>query len=368
MKITKLLALLLFVGLMVSCSDDDDNPGPEEEEEFIDEVILTFTPEDSENDVVTARWFDADGDGAGDGEVTQGIALVEGVTYTMTMELNNTAAGESITEEIEEEADEHQFFFGFTNDVFSDPSGDGNIDNRNDPLNYVDFDGNGNPVGLETMWTAGGHTDASGNFRVILKHQPDLKTDESDASVGGTDLDITFPIDIEEDPNEDEEFIDEIVLTFTPTGGGDAVVVTWSDPDGEGVQDGSADGPINLASGVEYDLTIALANTIEGEDITEEIEEEDDEHQFFFAFTSGIFSNPTGDGNVDNGGDPLNYNDSDDNGLPVGLSTRWTAGSSTSSTGDFRIVLKHQPDQKSATSDATTGGTDVDLTFDININ
>jgi hypothetical protein len=372
MKISKLLFLLLLIGsfgLLVSCSDDDD-PTPEEEEgeEFIDEVILTFTPTESGFEEVTARWFDADGDGVGSGEVTQGIALQEGVTYNLAITLNNTVEGESITEEVAEEGDEHQLFFEFTNDIFSDPTGNGNIDNKDDAINYNDLDANGLPVGLSTTWTAGGHTDASGSFRVVLKHQPDLKDANSDATVGGTDLDVSFPLDIEEDPNEEEEFIDQVVLTFTPTSGGDAVIVTWSDPDGEGAQDGAPDGPINLSADTEYDLAITLANTVESEDKTGEILEEDDEHQFFFSFTADIFSNPAGDGNIDNGADPVNYNDEDDNGLPVGLSTKWTTSSATASTGEFRVVLKHQPGQKSATSDASTGGTDIDIPFEININ
>ena len=103
------------------------------------------------------------------------------------------------------------------------------------------------------------------------------------------------------------------------------------------------------------------------EDITEEIREEDDEHMFFFGFTADIFSNPTGDGNIDSRQDPLVYNDQDDNGNPVGLSTNWTTGGVTASTGDFRVVLKHQPDQKTSTSDTTVGGTDVDISFQINI-
>ncbi|MEM1407705.1 MAG: hypothetical protein AAGA64_15745 [Bacteroidota bacterium] len=343
------------------------------EEEFIDEVILTFTPTLSSKEVVTARWFDPDGDGVLSGEVTQGIALEENVEYTLTFGLNNTVAGENVTLEIEDEDDEHQFFFEFTENIFSDPTGNGNIDNKDDPLNYNDTDDNGLPVGLSTTWTAGGHTDATGTFRVLLKHQPGEKDADSDASTGGTDVNITFPIDIEEDPNIEEEFIDEVVLTFTPTGGGDDVVVTWFDPDGEGVQNGTADGPINLVADTEYDLAVTLANTVEGEDVTAEILEEDDEHQFFFEFTTDIFSDPAGDGNVDNRDDPLNYNDEDSDaqdgsGLPVGLSTNWTTGSATTSVGAFRVILKHQPGQKSATSDASTGGTDVDITFEININ
>ena len=128
-------------------------------------------------------------------------------------------------------------------------------------------------------------------------------------------------------------------------------------------------GDINLAANTEYSMAITLANTLgaEVEDVTEEIQEEDDEHMFFFAFTSDIFSNPAGDGNIDSRPDPLVYSDEDENGLPVGLITAWTTGGA-SSAGSFNVLLKHQPDgQKSATSDSTVGGTDVDITFSINI-
>ncbi|MDQ3394846.1 MAG: hypothetical protein M3512_12145, partial [Bacteroidota bacterium] len=45
--------------------------------------------------------------------------------YTLKLDLQNSIAGESIAEEVEEEAGEHMFFFGWTSGLFSDPTGDG---------------------------------------------------------------------------------------------------------------------------------------------------------------------------------------------------------------------------------------------------
>ncbi len=168
------------------------------------------------------------------------------------------------------------------------------------------------------------------------------------------------------------ELITKATLTFTPTGGGSAVVVTATDPDGEGVQDLTVDGPINLAASANYKLDIILINELaEPTDpeysITKEVEEEGDEHMFFFAWTNNVFSDPTGNGNVDNRADVVNYNDKDDNGLPLGLSTEWTAATAAAA-GTFRVILKHQPDLKSASSTATTGESDIDITFTINVN
>lgn len=360
--------LLLCMGFIVSCSDDEEPMEMEgEEEEEINQVMLTFTP-DGGGDAVVATWFDPDGEGSG-APMIDAINLAEGVSYTLGLTLTNTLGStpEDITAEILEEADEHQLFFSFTNGIFSDPTGDGNVDNASDPINYNDQDGGGLPLGLSTSWTAGGHTDSPGSFNILLKHQPGAKTASSDSNTGSTDIDITLPLNIlEGEGEEEEEEINEIILTFTPTAGGSAISASFVDPDGEGagapvIED------IILAANTEYDLTVALLNTLgtDPEDITEEIMEEDDEHMFFFGFTDGIFSNPTGDGNVDSRQDPLNYNDQDDNGLPVGLSTRWTTGAAAS--GEFNIVLKHQPGQKTDTSDATVGGTDVDVSFSLSI-
>lgn len=178
----------------------------------------------------------------------------------------------------------------------------------------------------------------------------------------------------DDDPKKEDtpELITKVTLTFTPAAGGAAVVVTATDPDGEGLQDIAADGPINLVKGTSYTLAIGLINGLAAPtdpeyNITEEVEEEGDEHMFFFAWTNNVFSNPAGNGNVDNRADAVNYNDEDGDGLPLGLSTDWTAAAASAS-GTFRIILKHQPDLKSDISDSTTGDTDVDISFIININ
>ncbi|MEQ9468181.1 MAG: hypothetical protein RLN88_12260 [Ekhidna sp.] len=165
----------------------------------------------------------------------------------------------------------------------------------------------------------------------------------------------------------EEEVIDLVTLTFTPQGGGAAIVATATDPDGEGVLDFETT-DIELEVNTTYELAITIENTEEGEDITGEIEEEDDEHMFFFSFTTDIFSDPAGNGNRDNRADAVNYNDQDGDGNPVGLSTTWTTSDVASSNGDFRVILKHQPDIKSATSTAADGETDIDITWTININ
>jgi hypothetical protein len=175
-----------------------------------------------------------------------------------------------------------------------------------------------------------------------------------------------------DDPVKEEvpELITEMTLTFTPSSGGGPVIVMATDPDGEGVQDIQVDGIINLAPSQSYFLSIELINGLAQPsdpeyNITDEVEEEGDEHMFFFSWTNNVFGNPVGNGNIDNRADAVNYEDEDANGLPLGLQTSWTTAEA--STGNFRVILKHQPDLKSETSDSSTGETDLDITFTITV-
>ena len=184
-----------------------------------------------------------------------------------------------------------------------------------------------------------------------------------------------------DDPKKEDapELITKVTLTFTPVNGGTPIVVSASDPDGEGVQDLAPEDEIVLADGTAYDLSLELINelaapTEEGYDISEEVKEEGDEHMFFYGWTNDLFSSPTGNGNIDSRADQVIYTDNDSKNLPIGLLTRWTTidtGSAhshtTPTTGTFRIVLKHQPGLKNGTSGVNIGETDMDITFSITL-
>lgn len=167
------------------------------------------------------------------------------------------------------------------------------------------------------------------------------------------------------------EFISSVELIFTPVGGGTVVTATATDPDGLGSGNITVDGSINLTKNVTYTLTFEILNNLAAPtdaeyNISAEIEEEGDEHQFFFSWTNNVFTNPTGNGNIANRNDVVNYNDEDVNGLPIGLSTSWTA-KDVASSGKFTVLLKHQPELKSNTTTSSDGETDIDLIFDITV-
>ena len=163
----------------------------------------------------------------------------------------------------------------------------------------------------------------------------------------------------------EEEVIDLVRLTFTPIGG-TPVSFEAVDADGEGPGDFTIP-TITLIENTEYTLAIEVENSAAGTDITSEIYTEGEEHMFFFAWNSGAFSSPAGDGNIDLREDgTVNYSDEDLSGQPIGLNTTWTT-SAAGSGSSFRIMLKHQPGTKSATSTSQDGETDIDLTWAMTI-
>lgn len=180
------------------------------------------------------------------------------------------------------------------------------------------------------------------------------------------------------DPQKEDtpELITKVTLTFVPQGGGTPVIISANDPDGEGIKDLVIDGPINLSKDKEYVLTISLINglakpTDEAYDISAEVAEEGDEHQFFFGWTQDVFANPAGNGNIDTASDPVRYeggeNSKDENGRNLGLTTTWKTVVNATSGSEFHLILKHQPDLKSETSNATIGETDLDIVFPLAI-
>lgn len=198
------IAILASV-IMTGCSKDDDPvtpvipPDEEPELEVITDVKLVFTNINDANDVVEANAQDPDGLGVQELMILDSINLDTGKTYMLTYEIFNNleTPGEDIGNEISEEDDEHQLFYSFSNNAFTDPVGDGNIDTSSDPLNYNDMDDNGNPVGLSTNWTTSSTQLSGGSFTTRLQHQPDIKTATSGANDGDTDFELQFVLNIQ---------------------------------------------------------------------------------------------------------------------------------------------------------------------------
>ena len=191
MKTLKQLSLILLASIVfTACSNDDDvsNQEPVNEEEVITTLKATLTPVGG-GTPITLQTQDLDGDGPDPAVITVSSALAVNTTYDGSLLLLNEteSPAEEINEEIEEEDDEHQFFYQASNAVAT--------------FAYADFDGNGNPVGLEfTLTTAA--TASAGNFTITLRHEPSKSAEGvSDGEItnagGETDIQAVFPVVIE---------------------------------------------------------------------------------------------------------------------------------------------------------------------------
>ena len=136
-----------------------------------------------------------DTDQDGQLEIDGGIALSASTTYLMSVEVGNSVDNIDLTELIKDNGEDYLFFFGFTQDAFIAPNGNGNIEDRSDNIVYVDTDINELPVGTQTSWVTA--QAQSGFFRVLLKYQPDgQKTEDSSVEVGDTFFDLEWELQI----------------------------------------------------------------------------------------------------------------------------------------------------------------------------
>ncbi|MBX2944430.1 MAG: hypothetical protein KF725_01250 [Cyclobacteriaceae bacterium] len=179
---------LLATLLLVSCGDD---PEPPNEEELITTLIVTLTSDGGSP--VTLKFYDPDGSGPEEGQFTYtpiapgtspAALLAMNTTYLATIQLldESKSPTEDITEEIEEEADEHLFCF------MQNVSGM--------TISYADTEADylssgSLPVGLKTTWST--TTAGSGTVQITLRHQPGVKNGTCPGG-GDTDIEVTFNV------------------------------------------------------------------------------------------------------------------------------------------------------------------------------
>ena len=161
--------------------------------------------------------------------------------------------------------------------------------------------------------------------------------------------------DHDHEPHDHEgELITTLTLTMTPQGGGTPVTATFRDLDGDGGQPPvMTPEQVVLSANTLYNTTIKVMDESQhAEDLTNEIKEEGHEHEFFFVPSPADLVTVT-------------KTDRDSNSRPIGIESTIQTG--TAKNGTLRVVLKHQPGLKSATSTVETGETDADVTFKIQI-
>ena len=184
MKTMKFLSTAIFASALIfSCSSDDDStPEPVLEEEVITTMTITLTA-DGQADVIL-QTQDLDGDGPDLPVVTVSGDLSENTMYSGSIVLLNETEDptENITEEIEEEALEHQFFYTIGNGL-------------NAETDYNDADSDGNPIGLDFVLST--NSVSSGSITFTLRHEPTKPNMGIEDAGGETDIEATFDIAIQ---------------------------------------------------------------------------------------------------------------------------------------------------------------------------
>lgn len=145
----------------------------------------------------------------------------------------------------------------------------------------------------------------------------------------------------------EEELITTLLLTFENEITGEIDTIAFRDLDGAGGNAPTQFDTLRLVAGADYHVHTYLYNesVSPADDITIEVEEEGVDHQVFYT-TAGVDITFT-------------YEDTDDNGAPIGL--HMMAGTGVAGTGTLTVTLKHQPGIKDG--NIATGETDVEVAF-----
>ena len=161
--------------------------------------------------------------------------------------------------------------------------------------------------------------------------------------------------DHDHEPHDHEgELITTMTLTMTPQSGGTPITATFRDVDGVGGQPPvMTPAQVTLNANTLYNTKITVLDESNGtKDLTAEIKQEGNEHELFFVPSPADLLTVT-------------KTDRDTNNRPIGLESTIQTG--TAKSGTLRVVLKHQPGLKSATSTISTGETDADVTYNITV-
>lgn len=179
---------LLGAAALTSCEKDEVTPVIEEE--LITTVTAIYTPVGG-GTAVTLQYKDLDGDGPNAPVITVSNPFVQNKTYNGAVTFKNETVNpaEDITLEILEKDIEHQVFYLKT----------GTLNAFTYATATSNFDKNGKPVGLQSVFVTTGP--ATGTLNITLRHLPN----KSGANVaagditnagGATDAEVTFNISV----------------------------------------------------------------------------------------------------------------------------------------------------------------------------
>ena len=180
---------LLAAAALTSC--DDDEVKAVNEEELITTITAIYTPVGG-GTAVTLQYKDLDGDGPTAPAITVSSPFEQNKTYNGAVTFKNEAANpaEDITPEITAEGVDHQLFYQKTGTLNAFTYGTA----------ASNFDINGKPVGLQSVFVTTGS--ASGSLKITLRHEPNksaanVAAGEITNAGGATDAEVTFNITVQ---------------------------------------------------------------------------------------------------------------------------------------------------------------------------
>jgi hypothetical protein len=175
------LAALVLASSLNSCKPEDD---ADTGQETITTLVVSIK-NNATNAVTTATFRDSNGSEAGGVTQFDSIALATASSYDVSLLLldETKSPADTISKEILEEADAHQFYFS------SNPNGLATFEIK-------DKDSKNLPVGLLSTWTTTGAY-ANGSLTIKLKHKPGQKAENDLDTKGETDIEVTFPAKVQ---------------------------------------------------------------------------------------------------------------------------------------------------------------------------
>jgi len=154
------------------------------------------------------------------------------------------------------------------------------------------------------------------------------------------------------EPDDENELITSVTLTFAETGTTNVSTFSYKDADGDGGNQPTKFDTVSLKANTSYTLSVQLLDESKTPvvDITKEVNEESFEHLFIYTPTPSSLLTYT-------------YGDKDANNYPIGLTGK--AVTIAAGTGKLKVQLRHQPGTKNGTT--TPGSDDVNLDFNLKV-
>jgi|JI7StandDraft_1071085.scaffolds.fasta_scaffold51652_2 hypothetical protein len=157
-------------------------------------------------------------------------------------------------------------------------------------------------------------------------------------------------------PINPQELITTVKLTLTDASdSNNTFTVQWKDADGPGALAPVID-TLLLDTSKTYNAVVSVLDETKSpvDDITKEIKEEAEAHQFFYTLSSNLTGRVS-----------ITRTDKDLNNLPVGLELQLSTTAGTSAQGTLNVVLSHYDGVPKTASPSAES--DIDITFPVRL-